>query len=106
MTKSIKPIDVTLLGKTFRVACPADQEMALYSAADYLERKMRDIQDSGRILGIDRIAVLAGLNIAHEFLNGRSTTEDYSELVSERVEKLQNRIDATLRSVTQSLCID
>jgi len=106
MNKSIKPIEIHILGKSFRVACPLEQETALFAAADYLDGKMRDINEAGRVVGIERVAVLAALNITHELLSGRSITEDSSHFVSEKVEKLQKKIDSALLSMTQSSCID
>lgn len=92
----IKAIEITLLGKSFNMACPENQEHALYSAAEYLNHKMREIQETGRVVGLERIAVLAAINMAHDHLSTRSITQDYSDAASEKVEKLQNKIDAIL----------
>lgn len=63
-----KAFDVSLLGKTYRVACTEDEKAALLEAVAYLDRKMREIRDSGKVIGTDRVAVMAALNIAHELL--------------------------------------
>ena len=102
MNKNIKPIEVSILGKPFKVACPENQELALYAAAEYLERKMRELHETGRIVSMERVAVIAALNITHELLAGRSITADHSDLTSDKVEKLQKKIDAALQMVEHS----
>ncbi len=99
MNKTIKPIEVNILGKPFKVACPEHQELALYSAAEYLDKKMRELRETGRIIGLERIAIVAALNITNELLAERSITEDHSDLASEKIEKLQKKIDSALQIV-------
>lgn len=59
---------VKILGKDYQVACPEDEMHHLIDAALLLDSKMKDIKASGRIIGLDRIAVMAALNLAHELL--------------------------------------
>ena len=61
-------VDITLLGRSFRVACSKDEEPALAAAALYLDNKMREIREQGKVIGIERIAIMAALNIAHELI--------------------------------------
>lgn len=70
-TTATTQIDVAIMGREFRVACPAAEEQALIQAANYLDAKMREIRDSGNVMGIDKIAIMAALNIAHEFMNSK-----------------------------------
>ncbi len=65
-------VDVSIMGREFRVACTDDEYEALMSAVSFLDRKMREIRDSGKVIGIERIAIMAALNIAHELLTTRS----------------------------------
>lgn len=67
-----KSLDVTIMGRPFRVACNEGEEEALLDAVGYLDQKMCEIRDSGKLAGTERIAVMAGLNIAHEFLSTRT----------------------------------
>lgn len=71
MSTEVKGLDVNIMGREFRVACPEEEQKELLEAVDYLDRKMREIRDSGKVLGIERIAIMAALNIAHEFLTMR-----------------------------------
>ncbi len=63
-----KSMDVIIMGRPFRVACEEGEEGALLDAVAYLDRKMSEIRDSGKLVGTDRIAVMAALNVAHELL--------------------------------------
>ena len=70
------PIKVQILGKEYPVSCPADEQHDLLVAARYLDEKMREIRDNGRIIGTERIAVMAALNIAHELLQQKQRRMD------------------------------
>ena len=63
-----KSLQVTIMGREFRVACPEEEQAGLLEAVDYLNRKMLEIRDAGKVIGLERIAIMAALNIAHEFL--------------------------------------
>ncbi len=68
MSESTTPVKVQILGKEYPVSCAADEQHELLLAARYLDEKTREIRDGGRIIGTERIAVMAALNIAHELL--------------------------------------
>lgn len=68
MSESYPPIKVHILGKEYPIACPQEEQHDLLLAARYLDEKMRLIRDTGRIIGTERIAVMASLNLAHELL--------------------------------------
>ena len=76
MSDSSAPIKVQILGKEYPVSCPVDEQHELLIAARYLDDKMRQIRDSGRIIGTERIAVMAALNIAHELLQAKQRRGD------------------------------
>ena len=63
-----RQVEITLLGREYRVACPAGQEGRLLEAALLLDARMREIQEAGKLLGAEKIAIMAALNIAHDFL--------------------------------------
>jgi len=69
-------LDVTIMGREFRINCPANEREGLLEAVTYLDRKMREIRDSGKVAGAERIAVMAALNIAHDYLNKPRTGDD------------------------------
>ncbi|MDK2122621.1 cell division protein ZapA [Parachitinimonas caeni] len=91
-----KSIDVTIMGREFRVACPEDEEAVLLQAVSYLDQKMREIRDAGKVIGIDKIAIMAALDITHEMLN-RTTPADFDMGdFRRRIARMQNTIEAAL----------
>ena len=91
---------VHIMGKEYMVACSEEERSALQASADYLDKKMREIRDTGKVIGTDRIAVMAALNITYELLeNGGSTSSEKSPpatKANERIRNLQNRIEEAL----------
>jgi cell division protein ZapA len=63
-----KSLQVMIMGREFRVACTDEEQAGLLEAVDYLNKKMLEIRDAGKVIGIERIAIMAALNIAHELL--------------------------------------
>ena len=63
-----KSLQITIMGRDFRVACAEHEQAGLLQAVDYLNKKMLEIRDSGKVIGLERIAIMAALNIAHELL--------------------------------------
>ncbi len=65
-------LDVSILGREYRVACKESEKDELMQAVQFIDRRMREIRDTGKIAGTERIAVMAGLNIAHELLRSKN----------------------------------
>ena len=73
-------ITVSIFDKDYPVSCPADEVQALRDSAFYLDQKMREIKKSGSVLGLDRLAVMAALNITNDFLSvARNSTDFFKE---------------------------
>jgi len=66
-----KAVDVAIMGREFRVTCPDEEREELLQAVTYLDKKMCQIRDNGKVVGSERIAIMAALNIAHELLATR-----------------------------------
>ncbi len=96
MKESHDGVTVTILGKEFMVACPEDERAALTASASYLDKKMREIQASGKVMGSERTAVMAALNIAHELIELRSRGGMPVD-TAQKIKFLQTKIDAALR---------
>lgn len=64
-------LDVSIMGREFRISCREDEQNELLKATEYLNNKMREIRDTGKVIGVERIAIMAALNITHEFLSTR-----------------------------------
>jgi cell division protein ZapA len=89
-------LDVNILDREFRVACPNDERGELLDAVKYLDVKMREIRDAGKIASVERIAIMAALNIAHELLTTRvGGGFDLAEL-KRRMQGMQATIDEAL----------
>ena len=94
------PITVSLhiLDKEYRVSCSEAERAGLESSARFLDDKMQDIKQSGRIVGVDRIAVMAGLNITHDFLVEDQKKSGLSLNISEKINALQNKLDFAINA--------
>ncbi|WP_035383093.1 cell division protein ZapA [Ferriphaselus sp. R-1] len=93
---TMKTLEVTLLDRDFRVACPEDDEADLLAAVTYLDKKMREIQAAGKTASMERIAVMAALNIAHELLKTRvGAGFDLGEF-KRRMQAMQATVDSAL----------
>jgi cell division protein ZapA len=71
VTREARAIEVSILDRSFRIACSEEEEPGLRQAVEYVDRKMREIRDASKTAGHERIAVMAALNIAHELLSLR-----------------------------------
>ena len=92
----VKTLDVTILDREFRVACQEDERTELLEAVSYLDKKMREVRDTGKVATVERIAIMAALNIAHELLTTRlGAGFDMGEF-KRRMNSMQATIDATL----------
>jgi cell division protein ZapA len=69
MSAEPKGLQISIMGREFRVACPEEEQKGLLEAVDYLNRKMLEIKEHGKVIGLERIAIMAALNIAHELLS-------------------------------------
>ena len=74
MNEMYAHVSIRILEKEYQVACPANEKADLVASAELLNKKMREIRDSGKVVGLDRVAVMAALNMANELL--RRTGED------------------------------
>jgi len=97
MNQKSKTLDVTIMGRTYKVACSDDERNALLSAVAYLDRKMTEIKSAGRVASAERIAVMAALNIAHELLSSRNTASGFD------IEGLRRRMAAMEATLDQAL---
>ncbi len=71
MSDEAKTLDVTILGKSYRVTCAPSEEKDLLAAVDYVDTRMTEVRESGKTMALERVAVMTALNIAHELLSGK-----------------------------------
>jgi cell division protein ZapA len=97
MNQKSKTLDVTIMGRTYKVACSEEERNALLSAVAYLDRKMTEIKNAGRVGSAERIAVMAALNITHELLSSRNHSSGFD------IEGLRRRMAAMEATLDQAL---
>ena len=89
-----KTMDINIMGREFRVACPPEEREELLEAVAYLNNRMREIRDSGKVVGSERIAIMAALNITHELLTERTREGFDTEEFRRRIARMQAALDA------------
>jgi cell division protein ZapA len=94
-------VSVKILDKEFQVACQPEEVDELSASARYLDKQMRTIRESGKVLGLDRIAVMAALNITHEFLHLRGEHSESSKDADRRIGELLGRLDRAISETRQ-----
>jgi cell division protein ZapA len=96
MAEAPKTVEVSLLGRTYRVACEDDERESLMQAVAYLETKMNEIRQAGKVTGAERIAVMAALNVAHELLSVRLGSKFDVGQAKRRLSAIESKIDAAI----------
>jgi len=91
-----KGVNISIMGRDFSVACPPEEQDDLLEASRYLDKNMKEIQKTGKIIGAERCAIMAALNITNDLLQLKRATAG-QEQVQERLSSLQSRIDEVLR---------
>ena len=96
MSESTAQVSVRILDKEYQVACPAGERTDLLDSAEVLNAKMHEIRDSGRIVGLDRIAVMAALNMANDLLHAQARDRTLEGDVSSRLRLISDRVENAL----------
>ena len=101
MTQQLAQVSVRILDKEYQVACPASERTDLLDSAEILDAKMREIRDTGRIVGLDRIAVMAALNMANDLMHAQERDDRLEGDYSDRLKSISDRLDSALGSTVQ-----
>ncbi len=103
-TRERGALTVSLLGREFRVACPDGEEKQLLASADYLNRKLKEVRDTGKVVGNERIAIMAALNIAHEFMSNPPSANAFDgSAIRRRITAMQETLEAALAADQEKL---
>ena len=90
-------VTISLLGREFRVGCPEGEEKQLAASVDYLNRKLKEVRDTGKVVGNERIAIMAALNIAHEFMsNSGKGNAPGDPTIRRRILAMQETLESAL----------
>lgn len=101
MTDQHAHVSVRILDKEYQVACPADERTDLLDSAEILNARMREIRDGGNIVGLDRIAVMAALNMANDLIHAQARDQALDGDFSERLKLISDRVDNVLSDTGQ-----
>lgn len=97
----ITRVSVRLLDREYQVACPAEERSDLLDSAEYLDGKMRELRESGNVVGLERIAVIAALNIANELIKQRKLGTVVEGDLGARLRSLRERVETALEKGQQ-----
>jgi cell division protein ZapA len=89
-------VTIRILEKEYQVACPTSDRADLLASAELLNKKMREIRDSGKVVGLDRVAVMAALNLANDLIKAEGRGEELANVVGMRVRTMRERLDSAL----------
>ncbi len=95
------PVVVNILGKEYQVACPEDEKASLLQSAQMLHDSMEKIRSTGKVVGLDRIAVMAALNIAHELIGLQSQGSEGDPEAVEKLLSMKDKVSAFLQEERQ-----
>ena len=96
MADAAKTVEVSLLGRTYRVACEDGEREALMQAVAYLDGKMNEIRKSGKVMCAERIAVMAALNVAHELLSVKLGSGFDLGQAKRRISAIESQLDSAI----------
>jgi cell division protein ZapA len=97
----VQPINISILDKDYKVSCPPGEQSALLESAKFLDNKMREIRDSGNIMGSERIAVITALNMANDLLRTSNVDKELGQELPPRLKDLENKISRVLEQARQ-----
>lgn len=107
MNQPFRTVTVQLLDKEYTIGCPDGAEAELLASADFLDGKMREIREQGKLLGLERIAVMAALNISHELMKSREHSRDdiegHLKHLAAKIDTALQQSDNTEKTVSQAL---
>lgn len=101
MSKNNVTVSVRILDREYQISCPEDETDALHQSARELDRQMNDIRSNGKVIGVDRIAIMAALNITNESLKLKSEAQNQLTISSSKLTALENRISKAIEKNRQ-----
>lgn len=101
MSRAPKTVTVSILDKEYRIACQPGEEEEVIASAMHLDERMREIRQTGKIIGTERIAVMVALNMAHELLTARENCHESDADLEQRMRQLQDQVEVALSQFNQ-----
>ena len=97
----ISPINVNILGKEYQIACPDEDKDGLIASAQMLHQNMEQIRSTGKVVGLDRIAVMAALNLAHDLISLQNDDGHDRDAMNKKISQMKDRVSAFLEDERQ-----
>ena len=94
-------VTVNIMDREFRVNCDKSEQQNLMDSATSLDQRMREIRETGRVIGVDRIAIMAALNLASELLSTEGNSGDMVDSVNDAIERMQGKIQRSLNETEE-----
>ena len=91
-------LTIKIMDKEYRVACPPEEKDNLLASAELLNNKLKEIKQQGSVIGTERIAIMAALNLSHDILSHQSLSEENADL-NQRINALSDRITDSMREI-------
>lgn len=101
MSETPIPVTAKILEKEYNISCPPNERDALLASVQHVDEKMREIRNTGKVIGVERIAVMAAINIAHDMLKSQSQVQNIDIDVITRLDDLQSKIHDSLEKITE-----
>ncbi len=96
MSEMYAHVSVKILEKEYQISCLASERNALLDSAEALNKKMREIRDSGKVVGLDRIAVMAALNMAHDLIQAETKDQVIENSLGMRLKTMADQVDSVI----------
>lgn len=96
MTTKIVSTTIEILGKYYPIRCSESELASLQQAAAFLNQKMTEVQESGKVINLERIAIITALNISHQFLQLDQQKSSLTDKINQRITQLQNKIETAI----------
>ena len=93
-------VSIDILDKSYQVACEPEQEQELQQAARDLDDQMRAIRSTGKVIGLERVAIMAALNLTHQVLLLQSGVQ-LDDSQEDQIKGMTSRIDEALFQLRQ-----
>ena len=96
MSQESKPVNITVLDKDYLISCKDDEREQLYTAVKFLNNKLQELKNSGKVIGTERIAVMTALNITNEYLAYRQENSNHTHSVDLAIRRIESKISDAL----------
>jgi len=93
-----EPLTIKIMGKEYRVACPEEEKDNLLASANLLNNKLDEIKQQGSVIGTERIAIMAALNMSHDILHSKAINAEHDDL-NQRIDALSERINKSISNI-------